>query len=101
MEYQKIANLLDDNKSNQPSKFRTKNWVEINDESRGTYNVNSQIKFKTTMLKSSLCDYSDAYILVKGTITIAGAGDDAAQLDKQMKEIKLWYLKIVLPLLIV
>ena len=77
MEYQKIANLLDDNKSNQPSKFRTKNWVEINDESRGTYNVNSQIKFKTTMLKSSLCDYSDPYILVKGTITIAGAGADA------------------------
>ena len=65
MEYQKIANLLDDNKSNQPPKFRTKNWVEINDESRGTYNVNSQIKFKTTMLKSNLCDYSDAYILVK------------------------------------
>ena len=78
MEYQKIANLLDYNKSNQPSKFRTKNWVEINDESRGTYNVNSQIKFKTTMLKSSLCDYSDAYILVKGTITITGAGADAA-----------------------
>ena len=79
MEYQKIANLLDDNKSNQPSKFRTKNWVEINDESRGgTYNVNSQIKFKTTMLKSSLCDYSDAYILVKRTITITGAGADAA-----------------------
>ena len=38
----------------------------------------SQIKFKTTMLKSSLCDYIDAYILVKGRITIAGAGDDAA-----------------------
>ena len=49
MEDKKIANLLDDDKSNQPSKFRTKNWVEINDESRGTYNVNSQIKFKTTM----------------------------------------------------
>ena len=47
--------------------------VEINDESRGAYNVNSQIKFKTTMLKPSLCDYSDAYILVKGKITIAGA----------------------------
>ena len=78
MEYQKIANLLDDNKSSQASKFRTKNWVEINDESRGTYNVNSQIKFKTTMLKSSLSDYSDAYILVKGTIIITGAGDDAA-----------------------
>ena len=78
MEYPKIANLLDDNKSNQPSKFRTKNWVEINDESRGTYNVNSQIKFKTTMLKSSLCDYSNGYILVKGTITIEEAGADAA-----------------------
>ena len=77
MENQKIANLLDD-ASNQPSKFKTKNWVEINDKSRGTYSVNSQIKFKTTMLKSSLCDYSDAYIVVKGKITITGAGDDAA-----------------------
>ena len=86
MEYQKIANLIDDT-SNQPSKFRTKNWVEINDESRGTYNVNSQIKFKTTMLKSSLCDYSDAYILVKGTITINGVGADAAarQADERDK----------------
>ena len=87
MEYQKIANSLDDNKSNQPSKFRTKNWVEINDESRGTYNVNSQFKFKTTMLKSSLCNYLDGYILVKGTITITGAGDDAAarQADERHK----------------
>ena len=76
MEYQKIANLLD-NASNQPSKFRTRNWVEINDESRGTYTSND-IKFKTTMLRSNLCDYADAYILVKGTITITGAGDDAA-----------------------
>ena len=70
MEYQKIANLIDDNTLNQPSKSKTRNWIEIIDESRGTYNVNSQIKFKTTMLKSSLCDYSDAYILVKGTICI-------------------------------
>ena len=86
MEYQKIANLIDDT-SNQPSKFRTKNWVEISDESRGAYNVNSQIKFKTTMLKSTLCDYSNAYILVKGTITIVGEGDDAAarQADERDK----------------
>ena len=86
MEYQKIANLIDDT-SNQPSKFRTKNWVQKNDESRGTYNVNSQIKFKTTMLKSSLCDYSDEYIFVKRTITITGAGDDAAarQADERDK----------------
>ena len=76
MEYQKIANLIDDT-PNQPSKFRTRNWVEINDESRGAYNVNSQIKFKNTMLKSSLYDYSDAYILVKGTITVNGRGADA------------------------
>ena len=64
MEYQKISNFLD-NTSNQPSKFKTKSWVEINGKSRGTYNINSQIKFKTTMLKSSLRDYSDSYILVK------------------------------------
>ena len=70
MKCQKIANLIDDNTLNQPSKYRTRNWIEINDESRGGYNVNSQIKFKTTMLKSSLCDYSNAYILVKGTITV-------------------------------
>ena len=50
----------------------------MNDESRGTYNVTSQIKFKTTMLKSSLCNYSDAYIHVKGKITITGAGDNEA-----------------------
>ena len=86
MEYQKKANLLDD-ASNQPSRFKTKNWVEINDESRGTYNVNSQIKFKTTVLKSSLCDHSDAYILVKRKITITGPGDDAAarQADERDK----------------
>ena len=86
MEYQKIANLIDD-ASHQPSKFRAKNWVEINDESRGKCNVNSQIKFETKMLKSSLCDFSDAYILVKGNITITGAGDDAAarQADERDK----------------
>ena len=49
-----------------------KNWVEINYESRGTYPVTSQIKFKTKISKSSLCDYRDAYILVKGTITVNG-----------------------------
>ena len=59
-----------DDASNQPSKFKTKNWVEINNESRGAYNVNSQIKFKTTILKSSSRDYSDICILVKGTITV-------------------------------
>ena len=76
MEYQKIRNLLD-NASNQPFEFRTRNWVEINDDSRGTY-TDVDIKFKTAMLRSNLCDYADAQILVKGTITITGAGDDPA-----------------------
>ena len=51
MEYQKIINLFQ-NIPNQQSKFKTKIWVEINDDSQGTYNANSQIKFKTSMLKS-------------------------------------------------
>ena len=66
MEYQKIINFLD-NTQNQPTKCRTKNWVEINDEARGTYNTNSQMRFKTSMLKSSLCGYSESYKLVSGT----------------------------------
>ena len=73
--------------SNQPSKFRTRNWVEINYESRGAYTSND-IKFKTTMLRSNLCDYADVYILAKGTITITGAGDDddaAKRLDERNK----------------
>ena len=87
MEYQKIANLIDET-PNQPSKFRTKNWVEINDESRGAYNVNSQIKFKTAMLKSSLCDYSGAYILDKGTISVNNtAAKDAAPNNTNKKVI--------------
>ena len=64
MEYQKIANSLND-ESNTPSKFRTRNWVEINDHIMGAYSPNKQIRFKTAMLGSSLCDYGDANILVK------------------------------------
>ena len=63
-----------DNTPNQPSKFGTKNYVQINDDSRRTCNTNSQTKFKSSMLKSSLCYFSDAYILNKGTITISGRG---------------------------
>ena len=69
MEYQKISNLLDGT-SNKPSKFRTKNWVEINDDIRGAYSPNKQIRFKTAILRSGLCDNSDAYILVKRNITV-------------------------------
>ena len=69
MDNQKIIDFLD-NTSNQPTKFRTENWIEIIDESRGTYNTNSHIKFKTSTLRSTLCDYSDPYVLVSGTITV-------------------------------
>ena len=78
--------MLDSEASHQPSKFRTKNWVEIKDESRGTY-TGSDIKFKTSMLRSNLCDNADAYILVKEIITITGAGNDdaAKRLDERNK----------------
>ena len=86
MEYQKIANLLN-YKSNKPSKFRTRKCVEINDEARGTYSHNKQIKFKTSMLRSSLCDYSDAYILVKGNITVNNTADDGAAANNTNKKV--------------
>ena len=77
MEYQKIANFLND-ASNKPSIFRTRNWVEINDDIRGAYSPNKQIRFKTALLRSSLFDYSDAYILVKGNISVNNSGTVAA-----------------------
>ena len=85
MKYQKIINLLD-NTTNQLSKFRTRNWVEIHDESRGKYDI-SNIKFKTSMINSDLSDYSDAYILVSETISITRAGDDGnrKRTDKRNK----------------
>ena len=84
MEYQKIKNLLD-NTTNQQIKFTTKNWVEINDDARGTYNKDSRIKFKTSMIKSILCQYSGAYILFKGTLSIeAQAGDNPNNGNKEL-----------------
>ena len=77
MKYQKIANLLD-NEINQPSKFRTRNWVEMNDDIRGAYSPNKQIRFKRAMLGSSLCYYSNAYILVKGNIKVNNTAAGAA-----------------------
>ena len=68
-----------DNAPNQPSKFKTKNRIEINDQSNGVYKTNSDIRFKNTRLRSSLRDYSDAYILVYGRITITGAKANATE----------------------
>ena len=69
MEYQKIANLLKD-ASHKPSTFKTRSWVEINHDIRGAYPPNKQATFKIAMLRSSLCDYSDAHIFVKGNISV-------------------------------
>ena len=87
MEYQKIGNLLESTSHNL-SKLRTRNWVEINDESRGNY-ANSDIRFKTTILRSNLCDYADSRIHVQGIITITGAGAsaDARQADERDKKV--------------
>ena len=79
MEYQKIINLWD-NTPSQPTKFRRKIGLKKNDDTRQTYRTNSQIELKTSMLKSSLCDYSDEYRIVIGTITVselkAGGGSN-------------------------
>ena len=75
MEYDKIKNLLlsEDNESEQLSKFVTREYVRVNSLSN-TYNENKSIRFTTPMLRSNLCNYSDAYILVKGTITVTATG---------------------------
>ena len=80
MEYHKIISFIDDT-ANQPSIFRARTWVEINDESRGTYNANSDIKFKTSWIRSNLCDYKDAYIYIKATITVPNTAATAAPVN--------------------
>ena len=86
MEYQKIANLVND-ATNKSSKFRTKTWVEINDDIRHAYSLNKQIRFKTAMLRSSLCDCSDAYILVKGNISVNNTAADGAAANNTNKKV--------------
>ena len=73
--------------SNKPSKFRARNWVEINDDRGGTYSPNKHIRFKTAMLRSSLCDYSDAYILVKKNISVNNTAAAAADPNNRNKKV--------------
>ena len=86
MEYQKKANLLD-SASNKTSKLTTRNWVELNDDKRGAYSPNKQIRFKTAMLRSILCDYSDAYILVKGNISVNNTAAEGAAVNDDAKKV--------------
>ena len=74
--------------TNIPSKFRTRNWVEINDDTRGAYSPNKKIRFKTAMLRFSLCDYSDAYIPVKGNISVNKTAADGAVAKNTNKKVK-------------
>ena len=71
MEFQKIVNLLDMTSDDKDlPRFVTKKWIEVYDQSEKDYNVNKKLRIKTPMLRSNLCDFSEAYIVVKGTITV-------------------------------
>ena len=71
MEFQKIVNFLDTTSDDKDlPKFVTKKWIEVYDQSEKSYNPNKEIRIKTSMVRSNLCDYSDAYIAVKGIITV-------------------------------
>ena len=85
MEYQKITNLLGATSDN-VSIFITKKWVEVHDQqdnAEDRYNPSKQIRFKSSMLRSDLCDFSDTYIVVKGTITVVGESNDSRKIDPQ------------------
>ena len=83
MEHYKISKLLNDSTV---SKFVTKKWIKVNDLSSGQYSVNKNIRFKTSMLRSNLCNYSDAYIAVKGRINVrVTKNTDVGQKDVAFK----------------
>ena len=88
MEYQQTTNLLETKFDNVP-RFITKKWIEVHDQSNSVedkYESSKQIRFKTSMLISNLCDYSDAYIVVKGDITATDPNNNVKKLayDKKL-----------------
>ena len=94
MEFQKITNFFDINSDNKDlPKSVTKKWIEVYDQSEGNYDVNKEIRIKTSILRSYLCAFSDAYIVVKGDITVTEPDDP--------KKIKKLHFKIMHHLLIV
>ena len=71
MEFQKVVNFIGTTSDNKDlPTFVTKKWIEVYDQSEGNYNVNKEIRIQISMLRSDLCDFSDAYIVVKGNITV-------------------------------
>ena len=83
MEYQKITKLLGNIPDKVP-RFITKNWIEVHDQSGETYNTNKQIRFKTSMLRSDLCDFSDAYIVAKGIVTVSADKRNGDEMNRQV-----------------
>ena len=83
MEYQKIKSLVDNIPDKVP-RFITKNWIEVHNKSGERYSTNKHIRFKTSMLRSDLCDFSDACIVVKGKITVSANGRDRDEMNRQV-----------------
>ena len=83
MEYQKVINLLGNIPDKVP-RFFTEKWIEVHDQSGKTYNTNKQIRFKTSMLRSDLCDYNDAYIVVKRIVTVSADERDRDEMNRQV-----------------
>ena len=82
MEFQKIVKFIDTTSHNKDlPRYITKKWTEVYDQSQGNYNVNKEIRIKTSMLRSDLCDFSDAYIVVKGYITVTKKTFTADDID--------------------
>ena len=76
MGYNKITNLLGQLDKDEIPKFTTIKWIEIFDQSNGTYNKNKDIRFKTNQFRNDLCDFNDAYIVATGKITATNPGNE-------------------------
>ena len=83
MEYQRIKNLVDNIPDKVP-RFITKKWIEVHDQSGETYNTNKKIRFKTSMLIFDLCDFKDAYIVVKAIVTVNAGERDRDEVNRQI-----------------
>ena len=84
MEYQRIKNLLDNIPADEVPRFINKKWIEVHDQSGETYNTNKQIRFKTSLLRSDLSDFNNAYIVVKGKITVSADERDRDETKRQV-----------------
>ena len=83
MEYKSITNLLGNISDNLP-RFITKKWIEVHDQSGETCNTKKQIRFKTSMLRSDLCEFNNAYIVVKGIVTVNADERDRDEMNRQV-----------------